>query len=317
MCGRSFLSCILLSPDVSFLFFFFTAMEEFSSNATNQTSPIFPVSYRVGLVVLYTPVLLGGSVGIVLMSTSLKSSKSVTTVSVINLLVVHLLFLLTVPFRIYYFISDQWALGLDFCKLVSSMIHAHVYLSFIFYIVILVTRFLNYFQWRGRLKFTRVLHAFVASLTVWVIILGTLLPATIINYGSEATTGEKRDNVCFHFGSALSRTPIVVLNYIICVVVLLVCTVLASIQLWILRQVYRKYGRVSLNHQEFWAQLKSLCFVLIMFFCFVPYHGFRIYYVSSYWDGLQKVNEVFLAFTAFTCFDMLMFAGRAVCRRIE
>ncbi|XP_072544203.1 probable G-protein coupled receptor 141 [Salminus brasiliensis] len=288
-------------------------MAELSSDATNQTS-IIPMEYRVGLVFLYSVVFLGGSVGIGLMSTILKSNMSITTVSVINLLVVHLLFLLTVPFRIYYYAGNHWALGSTFCKLVSSMIHAHIYLTLIFYIVILTARYLAYFELGYRLEFYRVLHAVMASVTLWVIILGSALPATVVNYGSAATGGG--NEVCFNFGASLSYSPVGVLNYIMSAVVLLVCIVLASIQLWILSRVYRKHGQASFAHQEFWAQIKSLCFVLIMFLFFVPYHAFRIYYVSNYWDGLQIVNEVFLTFTTFSCFDMLTFAGRGVWRPV-
>ncbi|XP_036452483.1 probable G-protein coupled receptor 141 [Colossoma macropomum] len=284
-----------------------------ASNVTTQP-PMLPLEYRVSLVFLYTLIFLGGSIGAGLMSTILKSNMlSITTVSVINLLVVHLLFLLTVPFRIYYYVSDHWALGRDFCKMVSGMIHAHMYLSFIFYIVILAARYLAYFEWGHQLEFYRALHAVIASVSLWAIILGSALPASLVTYGS-VPNGSLSNEVCFDFGGALQNVGVEILNYIISAVVLLAWIVLACIQLCILWRVYGKYGRASFAHQEFWAQIKSLFFVLIMFLCFVPYNVFRIYYVSKYWAGLQKVNEVFLAITAFSCFDMLTFAGRGVWR---
>ncbi|KAI4899089.1 hypothetical protein NFI96_007424, partial [Prochilodus magdalenae] len=280
-------------------------MDKSNGNDTNTTT-VLPLDYRVSLVLLYTVTFLGGTIGAGLMSTTLKASMlSITSVSVINLMVVHLVFLLTVPFRIYYYVSDYWALGNDFCKVVSGMIHAHMYLSFIFYIVILTARYLAYFEWGHRFEFYRVLHAVIASVSLWIIILGSALPAALDKYGD----GNISVGVCFDFGGALKITGVKILNYIICVVVLLVWTILACIQLFILWQVCRKHGRTSFVHQEFWAQVKSLGFVLIMFFCFVPYHVFRIYYVSQYYDGLQKVNEVFLALTAYSCFDLLTFAG--------
>lgn len=295
------------------LYFCFSpeAMDKLQSSSMNQTSYL-PIEYRVSLLFLYTLILLGGSLGVGLMSTTLKSNMlSITTVSVINLLVVHTLFLLTVPFRIYYYASNHWALGYNFCKLVSGMIHAHMYLSFIFYIVILIARYLAYFEWGHRLDFYRALHAVIASVSLWAIILGTAVPATVVTYGS-GTNGSQSAEVCFNFGGALYSDSVGTLNYIMCAVVLLACTILACVQLWILWRVYHKHGRASYTHQEFWAQIKSMCFVLIMFICFVPYHAFRIYYVSMYWDGLQKANEIFLTFTAFSCFDMLTFVGRGV-----
>lgn len=260
--------------------------------------------------VLYVLVFIGGIIGAIIISTTMSNMLSVTTVSVINLLVVHIIFLLTVPFRVYYYASAEWNLGFSFCKLVSSMLHVHMYLSFIFYAIILCNRYLSYFEWRHRLEFYRVSHAVIASVTVWAIILATVIPSTI-SYGSGTNT---TDNQCFTFGIALQNTDVKKLNYVICSVVLLIWVLLASCQCYIIWRVRQKHGKVLWVHQEFWAQIKSLCFVLIMLICFVPYQAFRIYYVCIYWHGLEKVNEVFLAVTAFSCFDMLLFAGRGVWR---
>lgn len=270
------------------------------------------MEYRISLMVLYLLVFIGGVTGVIMMSTTLMSNMlSVTRVSVINLLVVHTLFLLTIPFRIYYYASAHWKLGFSFCKLVSIMLHVHMYLSFIFYSIILCTRYLAYFEWRLRLEFYRHLHAAVASVAIWAIILAIVIPSTVRNYGSGIFTDH---NQCFAFGNALNNTDVKVLNYIICAVVLLISVILASCQGYMLWCVCRKHGSDSWVHQEFWAQIKSLYFVLIVLVCFVPYQAFRIYYACTYWPGLEKVNEVFLAVTAFSCFDMLAFVGRAVWR---
>lgn len=68
------------------------------------------------------------------------NTRSVTTTAVINLVVIHSVFLLTVPFRLIYLIENTWGFGLPFCKFVSAMLHIHMYLTFLFYVVILVIR---------------------------------------------------------------------------------------------------------------------------------------------------------------------------------
>lgn len=304
------LSLSIQSDDKSCIISFFR--NDVSSNNTNttQTDSNLPIEYRISLVVLYLLIFIGGLIGVIIMSMTLMSNiMSVTRVSVINLLVVHSIFLLTVPFRVYYYASGHWSLGFSFCKLVSSMLHVHMYLSFIFYAIILCTRYLVYFEWKHRLEFYRALHAVIASATIWAIILAVIIPSTI-TYGS----GIAKDDECFAFGTALTNENVKVLNYIICAVVLLIWVILASCQCYILWCVCQKLGKVLWVHQEFWAQIKSLCFVLIMLVCFVPYQTFRIYYACIYWQGLEKVNEVFLAVTAFSCFDMLIFAGSGVWR---
>lgn len=269
------------------------------------------MEYRISLVLLYLLIMIGGIIGVIIMGKNLMSNMlSITSVSIINLLVVHVVFLMTVPFRVYYYATACWTLGYDFCKLVSSMLHVHMYLSFIFYAIILSTRYLAYFEWRHRLEFYRNLHAVITSVAIWAIILSIVIPSTI-TYGSGIRTD---NNQCFAFGNALVNTDVKVLNYIICAAVLLIWGILASCQCYILWCVCQKHGKTSCAHQEFWAQIKSLCFVLIMLVCFVPYQAFRIYYVQSYWTGLEKVNDVFLAVTAFSCFDMLVLAGSGAWR---
>lgn len=272
-----------------------------SSNSTD-----LPKEYRDSLVVLYLLVFIGGIIGVIIMGKTLMSNMlSVTRVSIINLLVVHFVFLLTVPFRVYYYATNNWTLLFGFCKVVSIMLHVHMYLSFIFYAIILSTRYLTYFEWRNRLEFYRDLHAVIASVAIWAIILSFVIPSTI-TYGSGMSPDDKQ---CFAFGKALTNNSVMVLNYIICTGVLLMWVILALCQCYILWCVWRKHGKTSCDHQEFWAQIKSLCFVLIMLVCFVPYQAFRIYYVHTYRPELEKVNEVFLSLTAFSCFDMLVFTG--------
>ncbi|KAK3545462.1 hypothetical protein QTP70_007689 [Hemibagrus guttatus] len=119
-----------------------------------NSTAVLPIEYRISLVVLYVLIFIGGIIGAIIISTTIMSNMlSVTRVSVINLLVVHMIFLLTVPFRVHYYASAKWKLGPSFCKLVSSMLHVHMYLSFIFYTIILCNRYLAYFEWRHRLEF--------------------------------------------------------------------------------------------------------------------------------------------------------------------
>ncbi|XP_073705502.1 probable G-protein coupled receptor 141 [Garra rufa] len=276
-----------------------------------------PEDFRIALVVLYMFIFLAGTLNVVLMSCMLQSQRrlSFTKVSVINLIAVHFFFLLTVPFRIYYYASDgDWILGFFFCKIVSLMIHAHMYLAFIFYVFILIVRFLEHSH-QHKLQFHRLLHATIASAAVWLVIFGSMFPATITNYGKA----EKDSTRCFHFGQALMQPSVKALNYFICIVVILVWIVLAFIQGYFLLHVCKKFGKATRQRQEFWAQLKNVVFLSVMLFCFVPYQGFRIYYVSYYGktEEINHINEVFLAVTAFSCFDMIVFAGRDVCKLIH
>ncbi|KAK9979332.1 hypothetical protein ABG768_012766 [Culter alburnus] len=284
------------------------------NNITNHTG--MPEDFRISLLVLYSFILLGGTLNVLLMSCMLQRQKglSFTKVSVINLIAVHSIFLLTVPFRIYYYAFDEnWILGLYFCKIVSVMIHAHMYLAFIFYVFLLIARYVEHSDRQHKLQFHRVLHATIASTAVWLVIFGSMFPATMANYGKTQNDSTQ----CFHFGQALKSPAVKVLNYTICTVVILIWTVLVFFQIYFLLKEIKKHGKATCQRQEFWAQLKNVVFLSIMFFCFVSYQGFRIYYVIDYGktEKLSHINEVFLAATAFSCFDMIVFVARDICKR--
>ncbi|XP_051739227.1 probable G-protein coupled receptor 141 isoform X2 [Ctenopharyngodon idella] len=283
------------------------------NNTRNHTG--MPEGFRISLLVLYSFILLGGTLNVLLMSCMLQSQKrlSYTKVSVINLIAVHSVFLLTVPFRIYYYaFNETWILGLTFCKIVSLMIHAHMYLAFIFYAFLVIVRYVEHSDRQQKLQFHRILYATIPSAVIWLVIFGSIFPPTMVKYGNMQNDSTQ----CFHFGQALKSPAVKMLNYVICTVVILIWTVLAFFQLYFLLNVIKKHGRATRQHQEFWAQMKNFVFLSVMFFCFVPYQGFRVYYVTDYGKTEKNthINEVFLAITAFSCFDMIVFAARDICK---
>ena len=172
-----------------------------NETGVNETGITIPMEYRYSLVFLYSVVLVGGVISISLMINLLKSNRrSVTTTAVINLIIVHILFLLTVPFRIYYYAYGRWNLTAGFCKVVSLMIFAHIHLAFIFYCIILVGRYLIFFRKNSRMEFYRTLHAVGASSVVWALVLLIMLPVAIKEYGSDTNSTSSQ---CFDFGNSL------------------------------------------------------------------------------------------------------------------
>ncbi|KAL4657265.1 hepatocyte nuclear factor 4-gamma-like [Arapaima gigas] len=281
-----------------------------SLNGTNNDTISIPEGFRLALTSIYTLVFIIGTLASTVTAVSILHSnvRSVTTMAVINLILVHYIFLLTVPFRIHYYVAGSWSLSLTFCKMVSATIHGHMLIAFIFYVIILVIRDISFFKQSDKLEFYRKLHALAVSATIWIFIIIILAPVTFSMYGKHV---KSTDNRCFHFGQEMEEGTVTkALNYVISSVVLLTVAGFTSCQVYILGRVLRKHGNAACRHQEFWAQLKSLLFILVMLVCFLPYHMFRMYYVSQYRSNLEHMNEVFLALTALSCFDMLIFLGK-------
>ncbi|TNN86573.1 putative G-protein coupled receptor 141 [Liparis tanakae] len=275
-----------------------------------------PDEYHTVLLVIYSVVLLIGTISVSLMMHIMKfSTTSITSIAVLNLIFTHFIFLLTVPFRIYYYATHHWSLGHGWCKAVSCMIHIHMYMSFIFYVIILITRLMTFYHKAEQVASFQRIHALVASAVLWMAVLVVVPCIIYFSYGihtedPSSGSGTTPATHCFKFGENIASAT-KVLNYIISTVIIVVATVLTALQANALLVLYRKHPQGCTSQQEFGAQLKSLCFALIMVVCFIPYHMFRLYYLEKL--HLQSVNEVFLSLTTFNCLDMLTFLGRRTC----
>ncbi|XP_066485284.1 probable G-protein coupled receptor 141 [Tiliqua scincoides] len=285
------------------------------ANATNIT-PGPPVAdyhhpmYAV-LIATYTIVFIGGVSGAISMSFLLvkMNARSMTTAAIINLVVIHSLFLVTVPFRLYFYITGQWIFDLPFCKIVSLMAHFHMYLTLLFYVIALVIRWLIFFQWKEKVEFYRNLHAVATSAAVWILALLLVLPLMFIWYGNNEPYERTK---CFTFQKELKQMPWKAVNYIAIIVVIAITCTLLGLQVFIIRKVVKKLSGSVWSHQEFWAQLKSLIFICFIIFCFLPHHFFRIYYIQCINQvqspELEKYNEICLSITAISCLDLFLFA---------
>ncbi|XP_045912340.1 probable G-protein coupled receptor 141 isoform X1 [Micropterus dolomieu] len=290
-------------------------MENYSLVSTTNSEPLpdnKTTEYYPALLAIYSVVLVTGTISLSLMVHIMKSSTtSITSIAVLNLIFSHFIFLLTVPFRIYYYATQDWNLSQGWCKMVSSMIHIHMYMSFIFYVIILITRLMTFYHKAEQVSPFRSIHALLVSAVVWIVVLVVVPCVIYYAYGKITTNNNTNSTQCFNFGNDIESAA-KVLNYIISTVIIVVASVLTALQANVLRVLYSKHRQGCTSQQDFGAQLKSLCFALIMVVCFIPYHMFRLYYLEHI-SELQDANELFLSLTTFNCLDMLTFLGRRTC----
>ncbi|XP_009878367.1 PREDICTED: probable G-protein coupled receptor 141 [Charadrius vociferus] len=288
---------------------YFGNMIEENRNSSDSSSA-FPHNTTMSaiLITAYSVAFGGGGIGSITMSFVLvkMNTLSVTTTAIINLVVVHSLLLFTVPFRLHYYVNKKWVFKMPLCKMVSAMVHIHMYLTFLFYVVTLVIRWLIFFQWKIKVEFYRKLHAIAASAVVWVFVMVFVVPVLYFEYGRS---GSYDNTTCFMFHKELQQGNVKVLNYAIIVAVACITFILLGLQIFILVKVARKLSTSFWSHQEFWAQVKNLIFICVIIICFLPYHLFRVYYIQHVGEfgQLESYNEVFLSLTALSCLDLLSF----------
>ncbi|KAM3929206.1 putative G-protein coupled receptor 141 [Leptodactylus fuscus] len=266
------------------------------------------------LITLYIIIFIGGVTGISLMTYLIIGTNklSVTTTSVINLLVVHGIFLIFVPFRIAYYVQRSWSYGPLFCKTVSALTHIHIYVSFIFYVIMLSMRYVSFFKKKDKIEFYRTLHSLAVSGATWSFTSIIILPVVFTEYGKSANLNETE---CFQFQDVFKNNAVVIVNYIFSSIIFTVVSCLLAVQMFIIVKVIKQVQRPILAYQEIWVQLKSLFFILIMIMCFFPFHMFKFYYVHHATECFY-LNEICLSITALTCLDFLFFAVKTYYQKV-
>lgn len=286
------------------------AKENVTLPPQGQLDAAYHQPINVVLITTYTIVFIGGVSGAIKMSFLLvkMNTRSMTTTAIINLVVIHTLFLVTVPFRLYFYITGNWIFQMAFCKIVSLMAHFHMYLTLLFYVLGLVIRWLLFFQWKEKVEFYRNLHAVAMSAAVWILALMLVLPLMFKWYGNS---GDYTNSTCFTFQKELRQVSWKAVNYTAIIVVIAITGTLLGLQVFIMRKVVKKLSGSVWSHQEFWAQLKSLIFICFIIFCFLPHHFFRIYYIQcvnqELTSQLETYNEICLSITAVSCLDLFLF----------
>ncbi|XP_019338882.1 probable G-protein coupled receptor 141 [Alligator mississippiensis] len=276
-----------------------SAQQLISLNETQISKTLYST-----LISLYSVDLAGGITGVVLMSRHLlqRRSQSVMTAIIINLMVVHAILLLSLPFRLSYYISSEWKLGRFTCRMISGLIYVHMYTTFIFYVAIILIRLL-------KLEFKKC-YTTTWLAALWLVGTLVILPIFLSYYG---TTDSYKDSECFQFQKDMMKEGMMITNYCLIATLMTIFSVLTIIQLAIIFQLAVKYWPEMNSHVEFRAHMKSFFFTLVILVCFIPHHVFRLYYIKHFYqDGEHKLllyNEIFLAFTAMCCLDMLCFVA--------
>ncbi|XP_067418551.1 probable G-protein coupled receptor 141 [Emydura macquarii macquarii] len=269
---------------------------------SNGTLPQNLERLHLILIGLYSVTMAGGIVGIIVMSRHLfqRNIQTVMTIIIINLMAVHSILLLSLPFRLAYYILSEWKFGWLTCKMFSAMIYAHMYITFIFYVAIIIIRLL-------RQEFKRC-YTTTWIAAVWFVMILVISPIFLSYYGISKSYNHSK---CFQFHRDIQEQGMVIANYSLIGIMVATVSALSIIQLAVIFQLVMKYWPDMNSHVEFRAQMKSFFFILVIVVCFIPHHVFRIYYIQNFPadddNNLFLYNEIFLAFTALCCLDMLCF----------
>ncbi|KAM6946080.1 lysophosphatidic acid receptor 6a [Aplochiton taeniatus] len=208
--------------------------------------------------------------------------RNETTTYMINLVVSDLLFVFTLPLRIFYFINQHWPFGSVFCKLSVSLFYTNMYGSMLFLTCISVDRFLAIVHpLRSRTLRTK-RNAKLVCMAVWVLVLAGSLPT---GFKLQATSQKDNDSTarvsCFEnfspnqWQAHLSKMVIFIetVGFLIPLLLNVICSFMV-LQTLRRPQTVRQGGQ--LNKKKI---LRMIVVHLSIFcFCFIPYNVNLVFY---------------------------------------
>ncbi|CAL8333956.1 unnamed protein product [Boreogadus saida] len=233
--------------------------------------------YSVVFSVVFVVGLLTNVVAMYIFACSLKL-RNETTTYMMNLVVSDLLFVLTLPLRVYYFINKNWPFRSVLCKLSVSLFYTNMYGSIFFLTCISVDRFLAIvYPLRSRWLRTK-RNAKIVCVAVWVLVLAGSLPT---GFKLESTSRQDNHIACFEnfsskqWKSHLSKMVIFIetVGFFIPLLLNVVCSVMV---LRTLRQPQALSQGSKLNKTK--ILLMIVVHLSIFCFCFIPYNVNLVFY---------------------------------------
>ncbi|XP_063282076.1 lysophosphatidic acid receptor 6 [Pelobates fuscus] len=196
--------------------------------------------------------------------------RNETTTYMINLAISDLLFVFTLPFRIFYFAARHWPFGDILCKISVTLFYTNMYGSILFLTCISVDRFLAIvYPFRSKTIRTK-RNSKIACLAVWLTVITGSVPASFF----RSTNRNNNTEACFeNFSEDTWKTylsKIVIFIEIVGFFIPLILNVFCSA---VVLKTLKKPVTLSRSKLNKTKVLKMIIVHLVIFcFCFIPYN---------------------------------------------
>ncbi|XP_041919657.1 P2Y purinoceptor 2-like isoform X2 [Alosa sapidissima] len=288
---------------------------------------LLPVSY--GLVFVVGLVLNAVTLYVILFRTRSWTSS---TIYMFNLTVCDTLYILTLPFLVYYYADENdWPFGEALCKLIRFLFYANLYGSILFLCCISLHRFLGICYPVHSLGWVSTRRARLVSACVWLIV--GVFQAPVLYFSRTHDDGTGVDRTCYDTTSEdlfddfmVYTTAVSVLLFALPFMVLMVCYGLMVRKLLEPTQVGEGMGSSRCKQKS----VKMIIIVLAVFMlCFLPFFLTRsLYYSFRYLDEQISCSQLESASIAYkvtrplasanSCLDPVLYfmAGQGFRRKI-
>ncbi|XP_030056346.1 lysophosphatidic acid receptor 6 [Microcaecilia unicolor] len=289
-----------------------------STNCSSEDSDSFKYTlYGCVFSMVFVLGLIANCVAMYIFICTLKV-RNETTTYMINLAISDLLFVFTLPFRIFYFVAKHWPFGDTLCTISVTLFYTNMYGSILFLTCISVDRFLAIVHpFRSKTIRTKK-KAKIICLLVWLTVIAGSAPAATF----RSTNSAKKDNgteTCFeNFSNDTWQTHISKIVIFIETVGFLIPLILNVFCSTMVLKTLKKPVTLSRSKLNKAKVLKMICVHLLIFcFCFVPYNINLVLYSLMRTQALSNCSVITIVRTMYPitlciavsncCFDPIIY----------
>uniref|UniRef100_UPI00398F2C3D lysophosphatidic acid receptor 6 n=1 Tax=Pristiophorus japonicus TaxID=55135 RepID=UPI00398F2C3D len=263
---------------------------------------LFPVVYSIVFVLG-----LIGNVSALCLLIKKRKRASPSYVYITNLAVVDIIYICTLPFRIYYHVrKNDWPFGDITCRITGTLYFANIYISVAFLSLICMDRYIAVVYPRKYIRMRNSNCSIVTSAAVWVLALAIMLP--LVFGGSLNTTFKNNTTACFEnfdpntWSKRMAAYNILafLFGFVIPFTTIMIFYPLAA----------RKIAQLKCSVYRDKALTMIWVILVISVVCFVPYHVTHLLHFLARLDVIRncafsnflyKTRRVTMALVSFNC----------------
>lgn len=231
-----------------------------------------PVTYGI----IFIVGLLGNLTSIFIYLTKLRPWKS-SSIIMVNLALTDLLYVLSMPFLVYYYANRElWVLGDFMCRFVRFSFHFHLYGSILFLTCFAVFRYVVVIKPLLAAQVQRRIWGIIACSVVWVLAAVEIAPMWRIISLKELNNQTQ----CLDFASTIPvevvrwySWTLTVLGFLLPLAVVYMCYIS------VVKQLARGPNTSSLSRTR--ARRVTMLILVLFGLCFLPYHILRVVRVET------------------------------------
>ncbi|XP_006879617.1 PREDICTED: N-arachidonyl glycine receptor [Elephantulus edwardii] len=281
----------------------------------NQDLPVafhspYPDEYKIAALVFYSCVFtIGLFVNVTALWVFSCTTKKRTTVTIymMNVALLDLIFILSLPFRMFYYAKGKWPFGEDFCHVIGALTIFYPSIALWLFALISADRYMAIVQPKYAKELKNTCKAVLACLGVWVMTLMTTTPLLFLyedpDKGSKPATCLKITDIIHLKTTNMLNFTRLVLFFLLPLFIMIGC------YLVIIHSLLR--GRTSKLKPK--VKEKSIRIIITLMVqvlvCFTPFH---ICFAFLMLAGGEHSYSPWGAFTTFlmnlsTCLDVILY----------